>query len=120
MIATGTAGGHPWSVTAYVGPWGTCFTCGGPGESAACAAIAPMTATGVVGYASNPPQVVYGSAAAAVSYLVVALTDGHSFRVPVVTVGDQKLFAFALANGQTLHRWTAYAAAGHPLSSGGL
>jgi hypothetical protein len=55
-----------------------------------------------------------------VSYLVVTLTSGQAFRVPVVTVGDQKLFAFALGKGQTLRRWTACDAAGHPLSSGGL
>jgi len=119
VIAAGAIGGRPWSVTAYVGPWGTCFTGIAAGESA-CAPVAPMTTTGVVGYAGNPPQVVYGSVAAAVSYLLVTLTDGHTFRVEPVTIGDEKLFAFALAKGQPLHRWTAYDAAGHPLSSGGL
>ena len=118
-VAAGTVDGHAWSVTAYVGPWGICVTMA-PGAAGCDDTTAPVTTTGVLGFASSPPQVVYGSATAAVSYLVVTLTSGQGFRVPVVMVGDQKLFAFALGKGQTLKKWTAYDAAGHPLSSGGL
>jgi hypothetical protein len=118
-VAAGTVDGHAWSVTAYVGPWGICVTMA-PGAAGCNDTTAPATTTGVLGFAKSPPEVVYGSATAPVSYLVVTLTSGQGFRVPVVTVGDQKLFAFALAKSQTVRRWTAYDAAGHPLSSGGL
>ena len=38
LIGSGTAGGHAWSVTAYVGPWGECLvTRGGGNGSSGCA-----------------------------------------------------------------------------------
>jgi hypothetical protein len=118
MIASGTTDGHSWSVTAYVGPWGTCFSTSA-GESA-CTATVPMTTTRYVGNAGDSPEFVYGSAAPSVSYLIVRLTDGRSFRAGVVSVDGEKLFAFALGKGQTLRRWTAYDATGKQLGSGGL
>ncbi len=118
VVASGTTDGHSWSVTAYVGPWGTCLSTAA-GESA-CVPVYPVTTTGDIGMVGNPPQVIYGSAAASVSYLIVRLTDGHSFRVRVVAVGSEKLFAFALGTGQTVRLWTAYDAAGKPLTSGTL
>ena len=63
-----------------------------------------MLATGVVGYAGSPPQVVYGSAGASVSYLIVRLTDGSFFRAMAIPVDGEKLFAFALGKGQTLRQ----------------
>lgn len=69
--------------------------------------------------AGNPRQLLYGSAAPAVSYLVATLTDGHTMRVPAVAVGDEKVFVLALGEGQTLKRWTAYDAAARPAASGG-
>jgi F420-0:gamma-glutamyl ligase len=62
--------------------------------------------------------VLWGSAAPAVSSVVITPTHGRAFRVGVVTVGDERLFAFALGKGQKLKRWTAYDAAGRVLSSG--
>jgi hypothetical protein len=118
VLASGTMDGQRWSVTAYVGPWGTCFSTSG-GESA-CTAIVPMTTTGVVGNAGDSPQFCYGSAAPSVAYLIVRLTDGRSFRVGVTAIDGEKLFAFALGKGQTPRRWTAYDAAGQALSSGSL
>ena len=122
VVGTGTVDGQAWSVTAYMGPWGTCFTAA-PG-AAGCDELTALPATtgvlGSMGGSGSPPLVVYGSAAPAVSYLVVTLTSGHTFRVPVVTIGGERMFAFALGKGQTLRRWTAYDAVGHSLSSGGL
>jgi hypothetical protein len=116
VIASGTTDGHAWSVTAYVGPWGTCFGLGGESW---CTATVPMTTAGGVGDAGNSPRFVYGSPAPSVSYLIVRLAGGGSFRVGVVPVGGEKLFAFALGKGQTLGRWTAYDATGNQVSSGG-
>jgi hypothetical protein len=116
VIGSGTTGGHPWSVTAYEGPWGTCVVLMAGGSD--CVSSGALGITSMEGGTSGPPQVVWGSAARSVSYLVITLTDGRAFRVGVVTVGDERLFAFALGKGQTLKRWAACDAAGRVLASG--
>ena len=118
-IITGTAGAQSWAVTAYEGPWGTCWTDNRDGSG--CATAAPATTTAIParsipGYA----ELVYGQAAPAVSYLVVTLTDGRTIHVPAAALGDEKVFAFALTSGQTVKRWTACDTTGKPLTSGGL
>lgn len=116
VIGSGTTGGHAWSVTAYEGPWGTCVVLVAGGSD--CVPSGALGITSMEGGTSGPPQVVWGSAARSVSYVVITLTDGRAFRVGVVTVGDERLFAFALGKGQTLKRWAACDAAGRVLASG--
>jgi hypothetical protein len=116
VIGSGTTDGHPWSVTAYEGPWGTCVTVL---TGSGCVPSGTPEITSIEGGTEGPPQVQWGSAARSVSYVVITPTDGRAFRVGVVTVGDERLFAFALGNGQTLKRWAAYDAAGRMLASGG-
>jgi hypothetical protein len=120
LVGTGTVDGQRWTLTSYEGPWGTCWVGQGAGAaSAGCSPVAPFTRTAMLSASNVPVQVDYGSAAPQASFVVLTLTNGHTMRVGVVTIGNEKAFAFALGNGQTLHRWTAYDAAGNPLSSGG-
>ena len=121
-IITGTTGGTKWAVTFYEGPWGTCWT--ETRNDAGCANAAPDTTTAVAGGSiANYPdgsslRLVYGQAAASVSYLVLTLTNGRTIHIPAAVLGNEKVFAFALTKGQTAKRWTAYDAARKPLSSG--
>jgi hypothetical protein len=116
VIGSGTTDGQAWSVTAYEGPWGTCVVLAAGGSG--CAPSRTLGITGVHGSTGGPPEMVWGSAARSVSYVVITLSDGRAFRVGVVTVGDERLFAFALGKGQTLKRWAACDAAGRVLASG--
>lgn len=118
VISSGTDHGVSSSITAYEGPWGTCFT--GPTLAYMhCVPLAAITATSVLGQAGSPPIMAYGSAAASVSRLRVTLSGGSSDWVRPVRVGDEKLFAIALkGNGQSVRHWTAYDAAGKVVASG--
>ena len=118
LIGSGTAGGHAWSVTAYVGPWGECLvTRGGGNGSSGCASVATPQGTAVMGWGGSP-QVTYGTAAADVEHLVITLSGGGTIRVRAIAAGEQKFFAFALAPGQHAVRWLAYDAARHGVGSG--
>jgi hypothetical protein len=116
VIGSGTTDGHAWSVTAYEGPWGTCVVL--VAGSSGCVPSGTPEITGIHGSTGAPPEMLWGSAARSVSYVVITLTDGRAFRVGIVTVGDERLFAFALGKGQTLKRWAACDAAGRVLASG--
>jgi hypothetical protein len=115
VIGSGTTDGQAWSVTAYEGPWGTCVVLA---AGSACLPSGMQGITGIHGGTGGPPELVWGSAARSVSYVTITLTDGRAFRVGVVTVGDERLFAFALGKGQTPKRWAACDTAGRVLTSG--
>jgi hypothetical protein len=117
-IASGTANGQAWAETAYVGPWGICLRGGGGGD---CFASATNMGTGERGFAPLTPSgvLVWGTAADAVSYLIVTPKDATAMRVSVTAVGQQKYFAFRLSRYPVKgDRWTAYGAAGNPVKSG--
>ena len=115
IVGSGTADGHAWRVTAYVGPWGTCLV-GGTGS--ACVSDTPTLGTTFMGGGGS---VWWGSAAASVSRVVVTLKDGSILRVAVTAVGQQKFWAFSLSQqAEAGSRWTAYNAAGQPVASGSL
>lgn len=116
-IGSGTADGHAWAVTAYIGPWGTCIEGDAGGD---CFASTPAQAgTGVRTWSPAQPSAVWGNAADSVSYLIVTPKDGTAMRVGVTAVGKQKYFAFALGRAPRKgDRWTAYDAAGKSVASG--
>lgn len=116
-ILSRTTPGVSITVTAYEGPWGTCFVpVPGNGDGGGCWSVEPLRGTTVLG---GPVGVAfYGSAAPDVSYLMVTLTGGGSVRVSPVTVGDERLWAVQLRAGQTTKRWIAYDASGHKVASG--
>jgi hypothetical protein len=119
LIGSGTLDGRAWSSTAYVGPWGECLVTrgnGGPGN--VCDAVSAPQETAVLGSASGPLVVVYGTASADVEHVIITLASGRTLRVPAVPVGDQKFFAYALPRGQYAVRWQSYDAVRHVTGSG--
>lgn len=113
LIGSGTAGGHAWSVTAYVGPWGDCLKVDGRGPmGSGCTPLSPMQGTLLLGSVSGPPEVVFGSASADVERVMITLAGGGVIRAPAVRAGSQKFFAFAVGRGQHPVSWQAYDAAG--------
>jgi hypothetical protein len=118
LIGSGTLNGHPWSVTAYVGPWGTCllWTEGG----AYCWASTRTPGAGIIGSVTDSAQYVFGAVTASVAEVKVTLTDGTSSLLPVKAAGGERLWAFALGKGQHLKNWTGYDAAGRQVATGTL
>jgi hypothetical protein len=119
VIGRGMAGGRAWSVSAYEGPWGTCFV-PYPGSSY-CMQIARLTATGVLGgWGGSTPGPAFGSAAPGVELIRVTLSNGKSVQVTPVTVGDERLFAFWIGAGVSPTGWTAYDAAGRVVGTASM
>jgi len=120
LVAAGTSSGETWSLTAYLGPWGACLVArGGDTTASDCIGTRLPLGTSVLGWPEGPPRVVSGSAAAAVTHVVVTLAGGGTIRVPAVPVGGQKFFGFGLAAGQRATGWRAYDPARRLVASGG-
>lgn len=119
LIGSGTADGRAWSSTAYVGPWGECLvTRGNGGTSSVCDPVSSPQGTMVLGSASGPLVVVYGTAAADVEHVIITLASGQTLRVQAIRVGEQKFFAYVLLRGQHSVRWRSYNAVRHETGSG--
>jgi hypothetical protein len=117
------ADGQGWTASAEEGSWGTCIATGDMLGLVSCTTAAPLTTLAALGvaYASDgSPAVVYGSAPPDAASLKVTLTDGGILHVPVTTVGNENLWAFAIAGGQVVMSWKAYSSAGKLLGTGGL
>jgi len=114
-FGSGTAQGKPWRATAHLGPWGTCLTAG---HDLTCFGSQPRPATGWVGRSDTW---LVGTAADSVSYLVITLKDGSTVRADATAVGGHKFWGLPLGMSQQAgSRWTAYTAAGHPVTAGTL
>jgi hypothetical protein len=114
-IGSGTVNSRHWTITAYAGPWGTCVEAD---NGSLCWAVTGFPGTGIVGALGDTTVYTIGSAAASVAQVQLTLTDGTSSVVAVKPVGSDRLWAFALAKGQHLERWTAYDAAGNQVATG--
>ena len=102
-----------------MGPWGECLiTRGNGGPSSVCDAVSAPQGTTVLGSASGPLAVVYGTAAADVQHVIITLASGQTLRVQAIRVGDQKFFVYALLRGQHSVRWQSYNALRHETGSG--
>jgi hypothetical protein len=111
-FGSGTAQGKPWRATAYLGPWGTCLTVGHDVDCLG--SQRPAT-----GWAGASGSWVVGTAADSVSSVVITLKDGSTVRADATAVGRGKFWGVPLSSSQqTGARWTAYDAAGRPISSG--
>jgi hypothetical protein len=120
LIGSGRTGGKAWSATAYLGPWGICIGLdGGAAPGGACYQSVPA-ATGVITLnQGRTPEIAGGVAAASAARVVVTQPDGTKIQVRLVTVGGQKLFAFAVRPGTKPLRWVAYDGAGNVIVSSG-
>ena len=119
MVGSGSANGQHWSARAAEGPWGTCFTAGSGTLEFFCVPVARLNTTAVLGgWDSNPSGSAFGSAAPGVASVRVRLSNGKTVRVTPVPLGNERLFAFAIASGVSPGRWTAYSASGREIGSG--
>ncbi len=120
VVGRGTQDGQAWSVTAYEGPWGTCFTFSQGGME--CDPTARLGTTQIIGISSRganpaPAATAFGSAAPGVARLRIALSDGTVVEVTPVPVGNERLFAFWASKGISAAGWTAFDAQGHQIAS---
>lgn len=119
VVGAGTTAGHPWKVTAYEGPWGTCFV-NQPADTQ-CVWAAKLDTTGIHGWSSfGQGYSVFGSAAPGVALVRVKLSDGTTVQARPARVGNEYLFGFVTGKGATPTHWTAYNASGNQVSSGSL
>jgi hypothetical protein len=116
VIAAGPASGHAGKVTAYEGPWGTCFVTGAPGGW--CVAATKLAVTTLLDFAGASPQDWgFGAAAPGVATVRITFSGGKTFTAHPVGVGNEDLFAFPVSKGVTPVSWTAYDAAGHQVGA---
>lgn len=121
VIGSGTVRGTAWRVTAYVGPWGTCFVLPLGQSCMASNFLAPrqmVAASGSGSAGSHSTWYVFGEAAPPVSYLIVTMPDGSTERVRVVPGGARSFFAYATVHADRKGRWAAYSAGGRRLAGG--
>jgi hypothetical protein len=127
VIGSGRTDGQPWSVTASIGPWGTCLQgeiSGAPsgGTGASCWPSTQITSTQADGILDDgqgyPLSMLVGSAAPAVTKVKVTLTDGTIVWVPARAAGSEKFWALALSQPQSVRDWAAYDAAGKQVAAG--
>ncbi|HEY7276002.1 MAG TPA: hypothetical protein VH594_08555 [Trebonia sp.] len=119
VIGAGETDGHAWKVTAYEGPWGTCFVTNPVGSRCVESAKLDSTAILVWGDAS-PMEQGFGSAAPGVATVRIALSNGKKVTAQPVGVGNQDLFAFPTGKGVTPTGWTAFDASGHQVGAGSV
>jgi hypothetical protein len=119
VIGNGSADGHPWSATAYEGPWGTCFvTSTGTTD---CVPLSRLDTTSILGgWGGSSPEPVFGSAAPGTASVRVTLSNGKSVEVTPVGVGNENLFAFWVGKGIAPTGWAGYDASGHESGSGAV
>jgi hypothetical protein len=115
-IASGVVSGHPWSVTAYLGPWGICVDASTGGGY--CTTTASGLGTSLLFREQGTPGVAGGTASAAVIRVVAYPPGGAAIQTRPVTVGGQKFFAFPLTHADKAVRWKAYDTAGNVVASG--
>lgn len=121
VIGGGTTGGQPWKVTAYEGPWGTCFVTfsdTGPVGSE-CVQATQLDTTTILGWGDvTPVERGFGSAAPGVAAVRITMSDGRTVTAHPVGVGNQDLLAFPTGTGVSPVRWTAYDASGKQVGQG--
>jgi hypothetical protein len=117
VVGSGSTDGKSWSQTVHAGPWGYCFT----GVLGGCFDVVDRSfrdrVASYTGLGSGGTNWAFGTAGAAVSYVRVSLSGGHSVRARTFDVGGPRFFAFAIPAGERLVRVGWYTASGHQVSS---
>lgn len=119
QIGSGTANGTAWSVTAYLGPWGTCFQFSEIGAPSAVCAAAPsfLASSDLWSLTEGSVSVGASGAPASTAWVIVNQSDGTTTKVWPVTVEGQKLFAFQLLTAPSQVTWTDYDSSGAVVGS---
>jgi hypothetical protein len=117
VVGSGPVAGGSWSVSVHAGPWGYCLT----GAVGSCLetesrSLGDQVATFSPSSRGSSGWVV-GTAGAAIGYARMNLPGGRYETAPVVDVGGQRFFAFAIPPDQRLVSVGWYAASGHELAS---
>jgi hypothetical protein len=127
LIGSGSVDLTRWNSTVAIGPWGGCLsTSSGSVTTSSCW---PNPSAGVPGgvvvnpaggtmIAARNVYIYPGQASSAVAYIEITTKDSRTARVPVVTVGTERYFAYADAPGNRVVQWAAYSASGRLLASG--
>jgi hypothetical protein len=117
VVGSGSTDWKSWSQTVHAGPWGYCFT----GPLGGCFDIVDRSlgnrVASYTGLGSGGPNWALGTASAAVSYVRVSLSGGHSIRAGTVDVGGPRFFAFAIPDGERLVSVAWYTASGQEVTS---
>lgn len=124
-IAGGGSGSHFWDARMDAGPWGYCVTLQAPvgsGIPENCWSPDSLRASArVIMRIGSPPAVprwIVGTARPSVAYLLMALANGRSVKVPVAVFSGQGFYAMRIGRGPAIVRWGAYDAAGRRLYGG--
>jgi hypothetical protein len=118
LIGSGTVNGSAWSVTAYLGPWGICFRAPATGiPSASCVPTTSGLDSGYWSLTGGTLTVAAGRAPASTAWVIVDQPYGTTAKVWPVTVGGQRLFAFAVQTGPNRLSWTDYDSSGAVVGS---
>ena len=117
VVGSGSTDGKSWSQTVDAGPWGYCIT----GPLGACFDTVQRSfgnrIASFTGLGGGGTNWAFGTASAAVSYVRVSLSGGHSVRAGTVDVGGPRFFAFAIPKGERLVEVGWYTASGHEVTS---
>ena len=114
-IGSGTFHSSSWSVTAYLGPWGICFSFP---AGVICEPTGQSVDSGLAELTSGELTLAAVGAPASTALVIVYQGDGTSTTVRPVTVGGQKLFAFQVRTGPGRLTWTDYDSSGAVVGSG--
>lgn len=121
LIGSGNTAGVAWSVGIYQGPWGYCVLDNLLGGVSSGCYQSPGQAKGrgIGGRTFGPPELIWGFAPPRAAHVVVVMSDHSRVRVRVVTAGQSRYFAFAVAsNHLSVNRWMAYDAARQAVGRG--
>ena len=109
-----------WSVTAQIGPWGTCLVQTAGAGQIACRPTRSYPPNAVITVMTDRWRGLHaGITGAAVAYIKLRLRNRKTVRLPVTHVGGQGFWALSvLRHPGPVASWTACDTAGHPVAGG--
>jgi hypothetical protein len=123
-IASGVAGGRPWIMRGYVGPWGECLGApySAPGSVCGPGLASLLNTAELVGMKSCGPfrgaTLYLATTEPAVRSVRLRLSDGSARTEHPAAVGRLRAFALSVPAKVRPSGWTAYGAAGQVLGDG--